>query len=58
MFSHAFNFAFEVTSQPRDSSDVTPEKQRSALIRRTSSLPRPELKDAFDCFDSAEMPDD
>lgn len=58
MFSHAFDFAFEVTSQKRDASDVTPEMLRTALIHRASNLPDAELLEACDCFDSAEMPDE
>ena len=58
MFSHAFNFAFEVTSRKRDASDVTTEMLRTALIHRATSLPGAELLEACDCFDSAEMPDE
>ena len=58
MFSHAFDFAFEVPSRRQDAADVTPEMLRQALIQRASSLSREELLEACSCFDTAEVPDD
>ncbi|MFD1911328.1 hypothetical protein [Halodurantibacterium flavum] len=58
MFSHAFDFAFEVTSRRKDAADVTAEMLRAALIRRASTLSREELLEACDCFDTVEVSDD
>lgn len=58
MFSHAFDFAFELTSRRRDAADVTPEMLREALLRRASSLSSEELCEACGRFDTAEVPHD
>jgi hypothetical protein len=58
MFSHAFDFAFELTSRRRDAADVTPEMLREALLRRASSLSSEELFEACGRFDTAEVPHD
>lgn len=58
MFSHAFDFAFEVRSKRVDAADVTAEMLRAALIRRVSALTCDELLEACGCFDTAEVPDD
>lgn len=58
MFSHAFDFAFELVSKRKDASDVTAEMLRAALIRRASTLSRDELREACGCFDTEEVPDD
>jgi hypothetical protein len=58
MFSHAFDFAFELVSKRKDATDVTAEMLRAALIRRVSILSCDELREACGCFDTAEVPDD
>lgn len=58
MFSHAFDFAFELVSERQDVSDVTAEMLRAALIRRANTLSRDELLEACGCFDTAEVQDD
>ncbi|MDP1577974.1 MAG: hypothetical protein Q8L76_14655 [Cypionkella sp.] len=58
MFSHAFDFAFEVVSNRKDGTDVTAEMLRAALIQRVRRLTRDELREACGCFDTAEVPDD
>ncbi|MFC3058542.1 hypothetical protein [Paenirhodobacter populi] len=58
MFSHAFDFAFEVTSAKQDASDVTPAMLRLALLRRAITVSDAELVEACDCFDTAEVSHD
>lgn len=58
MFSHAFDFAFEVESAHRDASDVTAGMLRAALISRASNLSDDELLEACGRFDTAEAGDD
>ena len=56
MFTHAFDFAFEVASRCEDASDVTPEMLRTALIRRLSRLLADELVEACGLFDTTYSP--
>lgn len=58
MFSHAFDFAFELVSQEQDAADVTPETLRAALIRRASTLSEQELLEACGPIDTVEVVDD
>lgn len=58
MFSHAFDFAFELPSRELDAADVTPEMLRAALIRRATILSEEELLEACGRFDTVEVADD
>ena len=58
MFSHAFDFAFELVSNRKNATDVTAEMLRAALIRRGRTLTCDELRGARGCFETAEVPDD
>lgn len=54
MFSHAFDFAFEVSSPMRDASDVTPGMLRAALLDRINNLSDREVYLACNRFDTAQ----
>lgn len=58
MFSHAFDFAFELVSFDQNAADVTGDMLRAALIQRATSLSGEELLEACGRFDTAEVPDD
>lgn len=55
-YNHAFDFAFEVTSENFDGSDVTPSMLRSALIFRALTIDDEEIIEAcgapFDTMES------
>ena len=46
-FSHAYDFAFELTSDDPDAADVTPEMIRQACINRINNLPNREIHEAW-----------
>lgn len=58
MFSHAFDFAFELGSREQDAADVAPETLRAALSPRASALSAEELLDACGRFDTVLVADD
>jgi hypothetical protein len=54
-YSHAYDFAFEVTSETEDGSDVTPSMLRAALIDRAARLPDTEIPEACGRYDTHEI---
>lgn len=58
MFSHGFDFAFELVSREQDATDVSAEMLRAALIRRASALSAEELLEACGRFDTVEVADE
>jgi hypothetical protein len=56
-FNHAFDFAFEVSSDKEDASDVTADMLRTALYKRIEELDSSgdlAWQEAVDCFDTFE----
>ena len=54
-YSHAYDFAFEVTSETEDGSDVTPAMLRAALIDRAARIPDTEIPEACGRYDTHEL---
>ena len=53
-FNHAFDFAFDVISNKKDASDVTPNMLRDACIKRINSICDEEILEACGIFDTME----
>ena len=55
-YNHAFDIAFEVTSNKEDGSDVTADMMVDALAKRLNELKGEEIIEACGCpFDTYEM---
>jgi len=54
-FSHAYDFAFELTSNCEEATDVTPDMIRTALIKRATEIDDNEIMEACGWFDSFEI---
>jgi len=57
-FSHAYDFAFELTSYCEEATDVTPDMIRTALIKRATEIDDNEIMEACGCFDTHEIEGD
>jgi hypothetical protein len=52
-YNHAFDFAFEITSECKDGKDIAPEIVAAAIIKRVNALLKSgQLIEAVDVFDT------
>jgi len=54
-YSHAYDFAFEVSSADKYADDVTAKMLRDALLARVAAIPDAELLEACGLFDTFEI---